>query len=230
MKLFYAQGACSLAVHIMLEELGNEYQSVKVSLQDKSVLSQYNPLGYVPVLVLDDNTIMTEATCLLQYLSATNDFAFMPKTLQERYECIEWLTFISTEMHKTAAPLFHKDVVSEGYLKFTEEKIGTRLDFLEKRLKENAFIMGDTYTVADMYALAILRIYDHLGISLDPYPSILNLKKELEESTLIKKIIEFEANDTLITEPDDIKQSRSQDSLSSISSRPDEESGTFSPI
>ncbi len=219
MKLFYAEGACSLAVHIMLEELGVPYQAVKVSIKDKTVLNHYNPLGYVPVLALDDGSIMTEATCLLQYLSATNEYAFMPKTLQERFECIEWMTFISTELHKLAGPLFHKDLVSEGYLKTTEDKIHLRLDFLEKRLKDNAFIMGDTYTAADMYALAILRIYDHLGVSLDKYPSIQNLKKELEESTLIKRIIEAEAEDVTITEP-----------VSAISSKPDEESGTYSPI
>ena len=219
MKLFYAERTCSLAVHIMLEEMGVPYQAVKVSLQDKTVLNHYNPLGYVPVLVLDDGSVMTEATCLLQYLSTTNEYAFMPKTLQERIECIEWMTFISTDLHKLTVPFFHKDLVPEGYLKTVEDKIHLRLDFLEKRLKDNAFIMGDTYTVADMYALAILRLFDHLGLSLERYSSILNLKKELEESTLIKRIIEVETNDTIMTEP-----------ISAISSRPDEESGTYSPI
>ncbi len=193
MKLIYAQGACSLSVHILLEEMKVNYQPIKVDLKDKTVLEQYNPKGYVPALILDDGTLLTEATSILQYLSLDHDSAFFPSDPIRRTKCIEWLTFISTELHKGAAPLFNRDQLKPEFLEEVLGKIDNRLEFLDDHLKERAFIMENDYTVADMYALAILRILAHIKVDLKKFQSISNYKKNLEDNSLIKQIIEFES-------------------------------------
>ena len=200
MKLIYAQGACSLSVHIMLEELGIPYEGIKVSLQDKKVLESYNPRGYVPVLVLNDGLVMTEAISILQYLSSTHGDAFMPKNTLEKAQCIEWLTFISSEIHKGATPLFYQEMVGDEYLKMVTEKLSQRLEFMDDRLQGNAFLVGDNYTIADMYAFAILQILDHLGISFEEFSGIQEYKLELEENLIIKAIMDKEKNENLATE------------------------------
>lgn len=205
MKLIYSQGACSLSIHIFLEEMSADYQAIKVSLSDKTVLESYNPKSYVPALILDDGELMTEATSLLQFLSLENDSAFLPKDAFRRAKCIEWLTFVSTELHSGMAPLFSKEDLTPKFLKDLTEKVEKRLKSLDDHLKERAFIMDNDYTVADMYALAILRIMDHIKIDLNKFPAIINYKKNLEESPVIKKTIEAEASAEVQTEVEVVK-------------------------
>ena len=73
MKLYYAPGACSQAPHIAAHELGLAVEAVKVdlakhTLPDGSDYYKVNPKGYVPLLVLDDGTPISEASVILQYL------------------------------------------------------------------------------------------------------------------------------------------------------------------
>ncbi len=192
MKLIYAQAACSLSVHILLEELELDYEGIKVSLKDKTVLESYNPKSYVPVLILDDGTVMTEATSILQYVSREHGHAFMPGPGLARAKCVEWLTYVSTELHKGCMPLFYRTLLPADFIRRTEEKIYQRLNFLEEQLSDQAFIMNNTYSLADMYALAILRILEHVGINYDGLPEIDNYKRNLEASPTIGRVIQAE--------------------------------------
>lgn len=203
MKLIYAEGACSLAVHIMLVELGVPYEGIKVSLHERSVLESYNPRGYVPVLILNDGTVMTEAISILQYLSTTHSDAFIPKNLPERTKCIEWLAFISSELHKGMAPLFYPNKAGNEFLVMVKGKLHNRLQDMDEQLQNHAFLVGETYTIADMYAFAILRIIESVGISLDEFSGIQEYKSELEENLIIKKIIEKEMTASEVSSSED---------------------------
>jgi glutathione S-transferase len=203
MKLIYAQGACSLSVHILLEELNLEYQPIKVSLEDKTVLEHFTPKSYVPVLVLDSGVTMTEATSILQYLAIDHDSSFLSKDLFTRAKCIEWLTFISTELHKGAAPLFQEDKLPKDYVAQVREKLDKRLQLLDGHLNDQAFVIDNSYSIADMYAVAILRILEHVKVDLSQYSNLYNYKKNLEDSPTIKRTIEAEKSAETVTEIDD---------------------------
>lgn len=125
MKLIFAQGACSLAVHILLEEIGQTYEAVRVSLQDKTVLDQYNEKSYVPVLILPSGEKLTEAIAILQYLAEhyLRDDLLPPVGTLERAKTLEWLTFISTEIHKGMGP-YSKN---KNYLKILYVKLLLKL-------------------------------------------------------------------------------------------------------
>lgn len=74
MKLYYAPGACSLAPHIVLQEIRAEFDLIKVDLTSKKTefdddFSQISPHGYVPALQLDNNEILTEDVAIMQYLA-----------------------------------------------------------------------------------------------------------------------------------------------------------------
>ena len=74
MKLFLKPGSCSLASHIVLEELGRPYETEAVDLAKKVTASgadfwAINPKGYVPALLLDDGDLLTEGPAILQYLA-----------------------------------------------------------------------------------------------------------------------------------------------------------------
>lgn len=199
MKLIYAKGACSLSVHIMLEELGLKYETLQVSLKDKTVLEKFNSNGYVPVLVLDQGGTLTEATTILQYLAEKNArYDLLPESgTLEKAKCLQWLTFVSTELHKGVAPLFRRDQVKEDYLNFVMTKLNKRLKFMDDHLSVSKFLTGEDFTIADMYAIAILRIMEHLKLDLTKFPSVSRYKVELENLPVVTKVLEAEARDVM---------------------------------
>ena len=112
MKLFYSPGACSLAVHIALQESGLPFQIEKVDMQGGTTerggaWKEINPKGYVPALQLDDGQVFTEGAALQQVLADKVPGKLLPMPMTtERYRAVEWLTFIGSELHKSYSPLF----------------------------------------------------------------------------------------------------------------------------
>lgn len=194
MKLIYARGACSLAVHIMLEELGFKYEAVRVSLEDKTVLEQYNEKSYVPVLILPSGEKLTEAIAILQYLGDhyEREDLFPAQGTLERARCIEWLVFLSTEIHKGMGPLFHRKDLTQNFEKMTLKKLEQRFGLIDWQLTKNKFLLEQQYTIADMYCLALLRIAEHVKVNLNKFPNIMTYKLMLEEMPLVTKIIDEE--------------------------------------
>lgn len=129
MKLIFATGACSLSTHIMLEELGRKYEAIRVSLDDKTVLETYNEKSYVPVLILDDGTTLTEAISILQYLADSNHRTDLLPSVgtMERAKVVEWLTFLTTEIHKGMGPLFMREKLGKEFLSLIEQRVDQRL-------------------------------------------------------------------------------------------------------
>jgi glutathione S-transferase len=194
MKLIYAKGACSLSVHILLEEIGDRYETLQVSLKDKRVLETFNVKSYVPTLVLNNGEILTEATTILQYLAENyeREDLLPPAGTIERARCLEWLTYISTELHKGMGPLFHRDQLSEDFRQETTKKIEKRLSFMDQHLAKKKYLVGETFTIADMYAIAILRIAEHIKINLTQFPNVMTYKQMLEEMPVVQKVVSLE--------------------------------------
>ncbi|MFL5783922.1 MAG: glutathione binding-like protein [Bacteriovoracaceae bacterium] len=201
MKLIYAKGACSLSVHILLEELGIPYEAIRVSLDDKTVLESYNRKSYVPALVLDSETVMTEAISILQYLADEYGSSYFPQSGSARAKCIEWLVYLSSEIHKGMGPLFHSKGITSEFEKQVRDKMDDRLQILDDEVSHGRYLMGEQYTIADMYALALLRIGDHVKISLDGFPNLKRYRIELEQRATIQRVIEREDNAKVETTP-----------------------------
>ena len=114
MKLYYSPGACSLSPHIALEEAGLAYEAVAAptkthTLADGTDYYTINPLGYVPLLVLDDGRQLREGPAIVQYIAdqvPAKKLAPANGTF-ERSKLQEWLNFIGTELHKGFSPLFN---------------------------------------------------------------------------------------------------------------------------
>jgi glutathione S-transferase len=173
MKLYYSPAYCSLAVHIALREAGLPFELVKVDTTDPA-FRDINPRGYVPVLELDDGSRHTEAAALLQYVG---DLApgqgLMPSAgTQEHFRLLQWLTFVSSELHKVFSPwLFHKET-ADSTRKVVKEKLATRFAELDAHFAKNTWLAGETFTAADAYAFAILNWAPMVGISLAARPNL----------------------------------------------------------
>jgi glutathione S-transferase len=162
MKLYYYPGACSMAVHIALREAGYEFEIDKVDLKAKKTASgedynQINARGYVPALRLDDGQVLTEDAVLLQYVADQKpESGLAPKFgTMERYRLMEWLNFISSEIHKSLGALFNPNITPEW--KASQIALfGRRADWLSSKLANQPYLMGDKFTVADAYLFTVL--------------------------------------------------------------------------
>lgn len=113
MKLYYTKSACSLAVRIVLNELGRTFQEEEVDLRAKRTKTEenyleINPKGAVPALRLDNGDILTENQIILQYLAdiTPGQKLLAPVGDLLRYHTLEWVNYIATELHKTVGMFF----------------------------------------------------------------------------------------------------------------------------
>jgi len=133
MKLYFFPGACSLSPHIALHEAGIKFEHVLVSskthqLKDGTDFHTINPLGYVPVLELDDGTRLTEGPAIVQYIAdQAPDKKLAPANgTVARARLQAWLNFISTELHKGFVPLFNPATPAD-YKTIATDKFMARL-------------------------------------------------------------------------------------------------------
>ena len=161
MKLYYSKGACSLSPHIALHEAGLTHTAILAStkthqLEDGTDYYTINPLGYVPLLELDNGTRLTEGPAIVQYIAdqvPAKNLAPANGTL-ERYKMQSWLTFIGTELHKGFSPLFNPSTPAE-YKAIAAEKVISRLQYIDGQLAGKNYLMGDNFTVADGYLFTV---------------------------------------------------------------------------
>ena len=163
MKLYYSPGACSLTAHIALRESGVPFDTVKVNLKDHKTEAGadyyvVNPKGYVPTLELDNGERLTEVQAIVQYVADQKPESGLAPTsgTMERYRLQEWLCFVSSELHKQFSPLFNA-AAPEPWKDLLRDKINKRFEYLAGKLKEQDYLTGSTFTVADAYLFVTLR-------------------------------------------------------------------------
>ncbi len=178
MKLYYSPGACSLSPHIALEESGLSYEAIAAptkthKLADGTDYYSINPLGYVPLLVLDDGRQLREGPAIVQYIAdQAPDRQLAPANgTFERAKLQEWLNFIGTELHKGFSPLFNPATPAE-YKSMVIARLGERLKFTDGLLADRQFVLGDSFSVADGYLFTVTNWAQPLGIDLSPYPNL----------------------------------------------------------
>lgn len=163
MKLFYKPGACSLASHITLRESGKDFtldsvDLIKKRLENGDDYFAVNPKGQVPALLLDDGTLLTEGVAIMQYLADTvpDRQLLAPTSSISRYRTLEWLNYIATELHKGFTPLFRPDTPEE-YKPTVRALLEKKLHYVNDVLKDDQWICGPRFTIADAYLFTVLR-------------------------------------------------------------------------
>jgi glutathione S-transferase len=187
MKLYYSPGACSLAPHIALEESGLSYEAIAAptkthQLPDGSDYYKVNPLGYVPLLVLDEERQLREAAVILQFIAdlvPTKNLAPANGTF-ERAKLQEWLNFIATEVHKGFSPLFNPATPSD-YKTIVIEKLQQRLQFIDQELAGKSYLMGEQFSVADAYLFTVSNWARLVKVDISSYENLLAYRARLSQ-------------------------------------------------
>ena len=179
MKLYYSAGACSLSPHIVLEESGLAYEAISAptkthKLPDGTDYYSINPLGYVPLLELDDGRRLHEGPAIVQYIAdQAPDKNLAPANGSfERYKLQEWLTFIGTELHKGFSPLFNPTTPAD-YKPSCLERLSSRLQWVEGELAGKQYLMGDHFSVADAYLFTVTNWAPYVALDISGLPNLL---------------------------------------------------------
>lgn len=192
MKLYYTSGACSLAPHIVLRELGLDFQLEKVDLSAQKTESgtdflKINPKGYVPALEIKSGEFLTEGAAIVQYLNAQAGYKLTPPAgTLEYFRVVEWLTFINSEIHKGFGPLF------SGPNPAAQERLEKRLGFVADTLKGKQFLTGDQFTIADAYLFTTLRWADHVKVDLTQFEGLIAYRDRVEARPKVREALEAE--------------------------------------
>ena len=161
MKLYYSPGACSLSPHIVLHEAGLPCELVLAStkshkLQDGTDYYTINPKGSVPLLELDSGERLTEGPAIVQYLAdQVPDRKLAPAFgTMARYRLMEWLNFITSELHKSFGAFFTPGMPDDAKALY-RNRLRQRLQYVDEQLAGKSYLMGDDFTVADAYLFTV---------------------------------------------------------------------------
>ncbi len=179
MKLYYKPGACSMASHIVLNELEIPFSLERtdtaqgVTETGRSYV-EINPNGYVPALELEPGVVLTENPAILEYLADLVPAKRLapPVGTFERVRLRELLAFLSAELHKAFSPFFAGIELTTEERDTAEARIAKRIAPIEARLaKAGPYLLGSQFSVADAYAFVILNWSQFIGLSLEPWPN-----------------------------------------------------------
>lgn len=200
MELFFSPFACSLATHITAREAGIPVDLTAVTLSSKRTAGgddylAVNPKGQVPALRLDEGAVMTEGAAILQYLADRSPDAGLLPALgtSERYAVIEWLAFVSTEIHKTCFyPMFSPDAPAEAKA-WARGLLDGKIAFVAKRLEGREFVATDSFTIADAALTWALTLCGKIGVDLAAHPSAAGYLARMQSRPAVQQALAAEA-------------------------------------
>jgi glutathione S-transferase len=198
MKLYYASGACSLAPHIVAREAGLKIDLDKLDFatgktESGETFAEVNPKGYVPALRLDNGEVLTEVATLVQYLAdqAPQSGLAPAGGTMERYRLEEWLTFVSTEIHKGFGPLWKPDT-PEAMREIVKANLAKRFAYLDQRLASRPFLTGERFTAADAYLFTVVNWTNFHNIDLKPYPNLAGFMQRVAARPAVQQALQTE--------------------------------------
>lgn len=202
-KLYYSPGACSLAPHIVLEELGIAFEPVLVSLKDgdqhKADFMRVNPKARVPALVVDGK-LLTENVAILTYLGGGYaSRGLWPKETWKQAEALSLMAWISSSVHVAFAGIMRAERYSsdpgakESINATGKANLLKYYADIEKMLSGKTFAMGGQYTVCDPYLLVFYRWGYRIGLDMKTqFPNWTKHALRVASRPTVKRVFEVE--------------------------------------
>jgi glutathione S-transferase len=198
-KLYYSPGACSLAIHVVLNELGVPFESIRKSTKDGSLKTpeflKLNPRGQVPVLEVDGQAIR-EGGAILTWLMDTHKSALLPQSGMERARALEWLMWANASLHPAygrAFWLMHQQIDEQAKATLQQNvvtQIQSFWDEAETRLSTSKYLGGDQLGAADILVTVISNW--NVGTPFTFGPNLTRLLKEVAARPSFQKALAAE--------------------------------------
>jgi len=167
-ELFYKVGACSLAVHVVLNEIGAPYTLSPYDIKEPdSKLLKVNPRGQVPTLVVDGEPI-TEGAAILSWLADTHKSPLLPAEGIARAKALQWLAFFNSSMHPLYSRFFHggEPFAQSEWGKGAQQSLQKLWDLVEAQLGKSKYIAGDEITLGDILGTVVGSWTPHIATTI----------------------------------------------------------------
>ena len=186
MKLYYAPGACSLAAHIILNEINVDFDLVRVDLKthktEKGVdYYSINPKGYVPALEINPGLILTENVAILPFLAQHDPKQdLIPPSGLGRAKVLEWLGYLNSELHDAYAVFFAAGIDEAGKSKGYAE-LDRLLSYIDQAIAEadHDYLVDDNFGPADAYLFVLTNWSKIIQHDITPYTHIVALREKV---------------------------------------------------
>ena len=199
MKLYYAPGACSLASHIALEEIGAPYETQKLNLaegdQRKPEYLRINPRGRVPTLVVDGQP-MTENVGIMTFVAGGNpDAGIWPKQTWDQGKIVSTMAWLSNTVHTTYAHLVRSeryaddDAAKEAIKAKARSSYEGYLREIDQLLNGHKWCIANQYTVADGYLLVFYRWANRNGYDVKAMANYTRHANDMLARPAVKKVM-----------------------------------------
>jgi glutathione S-transferase len=188
MKLYYSPGACSLAAHIILNEINVDFDLERVNLKTHKTEKgadyyAINPKGYVPALEINPGLILTENVAILPFLAQHDPKQdLIPPSGLGRAKVLEWLGYLNSELHDAYAVFFGVPLSAEAKEKAYAE-IDRLLTYIDKTIGESDhdYLVDDNFGPADAYLFVLTNWSNGIEHDLTPYKNIIALRHKVAE-------------------------------------------------
>ncbi|MCG2583495.1 glutathione binding-like protein [Massilia sp. TS11] len=200
MKLYFSPSACSLAPHIVAQELGLPLDLVKVDLASKrlpdgSDFCAINPKGYVPVLESANGQRVSEVPAVLQCLAEQAEATSLLPAPGDprRYEVLSWLAFINSEIHKPYGPLFTPGA-SAAEKDAARASLRKRLAYVDQVLSAQDYLTGASLCLADPYLYVAVHWSQWVQFDLTPWPALAAFMARMAARPAVQAAMRTEAS------------------------------------
>ncbi len=179
MKLYYAPGACSIGIHVILEEIGKPYEAIAVNLREgaqfKPEFTAVNPKSKVPTLVRDDGSVQTEYPAIAYWLARTNPYCnLLPDGIDQQARVLELIDYCVATIHMQGFSRlfrpsnFSPDPAGEDAVKARgKELVEKGFATLNAALAGRDYAAG-AYSIADSALFYVEFWAGRVGITLPP--------------------------------------------------------------
>lgn len=202
LKLYYAAHTCSLATHIVLEEVGADYSTVRVDFAQEQQKSpeflKVNPKARVPALVTDRG-ILTETPAMLVYVAQSfpksrlalmdDPFAFAQVQAFNAYLCSH-LHVAHAHRMRGHRWVDANDAASIAAMeRKVPESVGGAFELIEREMLKGPWVMGEHYTICDPYLFTLAQWLEKDGVDPARVPRVVDHRRRMSERPGVKKAI-----------------------------------------
>jgi len=193
-KLYYTTSSCGAANFIAARLAGVDMACEQVDLgthktsHSDSDFYKINPKGNVPTIVLKDGTVLNENAATLQFIADQDKDAMIIPAFDttERYQVINALSYIGTELHTTVGPLFNPTLDSAVH-ESSRHRIVQKWTFLnDHMLHKHDYLVGNKMSVADIYLYIVLSWSPYLQLDYSGHPNIVAFFDRMKNDAAIK--------------------------------------------
>ena len=193
MKLYYSPGACSLAAHILLNEINVDFDLERVDLKTHKTEKgadyyEINPKGYVPALEINPGLILTENVAVLPFIAQHDPKQdLIPPSGLGRAKVLEWLGYLNSELHDEYAVFFDPKITEDekvrGYV-----TINKMLKYIDDYLGESEYdyLVNDRFGPADAYLFELTNWSNVIHHDLTPFTNIIALRNKVAERQSVR--------------------------------------------